>query len=66
MVLARRTPRAMVSMQWTGIEPPGLSEVAWAADLGATWEGDELVTYDLEGLRRGFEQSGNQYLEDSD
>jgi hypothetical protein len=66
VVLAHRTPRAMVPLQWTGAEPEGLNDLEWAATLGAAWEDDELVTYDLAGLRRAFEQSGNQYLEDSD
>lgn len=66
MVLARRTPRAMVPMQWTGPEPRGLVDPEWALALGATWEGDELVTYDLPALTRDFDQWGNQYLEDSD
>lgn len=56
----------MVSLQWTGPEPDGLVDPEWALALGATWEGNELVTYDLPALKRSFDQWGNQYLEDSD
>jgi hypothetical protein len=66
VVLARRTPHAMVDMQWTGEEPPGLSDTRLAVLVGATWEADELVSYNLPLLRRTLEQYGNQYLEDSD
>lgn len=56
----------MVDMQWTGEEPPGLSDARLALLVGATWEADELVSYNLPLLRRTLEQHGNQYLEDSD
>ncbi len=33
---------------------------------GAQWEGDELVTYDLEALRRNYAASDEEWLPDSD
>ncbi len=36
----------MTQFRWSGNEPPNLHEVEWAEELGAKWEGDELVTYD--------------------
>jgi hypothetical protein len=66
VVLARWTPYAMVKMQWTGEEPQGLNDAGLAELVGATWEGDELVSYNLPLLRRTLDQYGNQYLEDSD
>jgi hypothetical protein len=56
----------MVDMQWTGEEPEGLVDAGLALRVGATWEGEELVSYNLSLLRRTLEQYGNQYLEDSD
>lgn len=66
VVLARRMD-AMVRYRWTGAEPEGLYEIEVAEDLGAVWEGDELVTYDLPGLTQLYEyHKGNDYLIDND
>jgi hypothetical protein len=47
VVLARKDARTMVGFQWTGLEPAGLNESDFAVALGAVWEGDQLVTYNL-------------------
>jgi hypothetical protein len=35
----------MVPVRWTDACPDGLDDVETAEELGAKWEGDELVTY---------------------
>lgn len=57
----------MVPFHWSEDAPPGLNEVEWAEELGARWEGDELVTYDYPtflGLLGYYER--NEYLPDND
>ena len=66
VVLARRAPWSMVGHQWTGAEPEGLDDIGQAEALGAVWEGDELVTYDLRLFTFNYEHWGFDYLEDSD
>jgi hypothetical protein len=39
---------------------------AQAETLGAIWEGDELVTYDLDELRHTFEHLRDDWIPDSD
>jgi hypothetical protein len=42
-------------------------EVEVAEELGARWEGDELVTYDLAGLSALYEyHQGDDYMIDND
>lgn len=66
IVLARKE-RSMVKYRWTGAQPPGLNDLEVAENLGAIWEGAELVTYDLPGLTELFEYyEGNEYLPDND
>ena len=66
VVLARRE-RSMIRYRWTGAEPEGLSDPEMAEELGATWEGDELVTYDMEGFAQLLAyHTGNEYLIDND
>lgn len=66
VVLARKES-SMLHYRWTGEEPEGLSGPEMAEDLGALWEGDELVTYDLEGFTQLLAyQSGDQYVIDND
>lgn len=55
VVLASRDPRTIVGFQWTGAEPVGLNEPDFAEALGAIWEGDEMVTYNLSALVHAFE-----------
>jgi hypothetical protein len=66
VVLARRDPLVPVGFQWTGREPDGLYEVDLARALGAIWEGDELVTYDLAAFTHTFRHYGEEYLADPD
>jgi hypothetical protein len=65
-VLVRRE-KGMVRFRWTGAEPDGMYDVELAEELGARWEGDELVTYDLPGLTALYEyHQGDDYLIDND
>jgi hypothetical protein len=65
-VLARKD-KGMVALRWTGAEPDGLYDVEVAEDLGAKWEGNELVTYDLPGLVALWEyHQSDDYLIDND
>ncbi|MGH2772546.1 MAG: hypothetical protein ACRDIU_05355 [Actinomycetota bacterium] len=66
IVLARRTPWAKVGFQWTGAEPEGMNDPYLATDFGATWEGDELVTYNLAALLHDYGHRVDGYMEDSD
>lgn len=50
IVLGRKGTNSMVRFQWSGDEPEGLNDVGWAEELGAKWEGDELVVYDWPGF----------------
>jgi hypothetical protein len=65
VVLARRTS-GFVPFQWTGAEPEGLDELDTALALGAQWEGEELVTYDMDSFRHGFASYDEDYLSDND
>ncbi len=68
MVLGRRDKfNTMVPFHWSKDAPPSLNALEWAEELGATWEGDELVTYDyptLIGLLEYYEN--DEYLPDND
>ncbi|MHB8613123.1 MAG: hypothetical protein ACYDAL_11945 [Candidatus Dormibacteraceae bacterium] len=66
VVLARKDPRTMVGFQWTGKEPPGLNEAEFAEALGAVWEGELLVTYNLSAFTYAFEHYSEDYLTDPD
>jgi hypothetical protein len=57
----------MVPFHWSAEAPPDLNDVEWAEELGAMWEGDELVTYDypsLTGLLEYYEK--DEYMPDND
>ncbi|MGH3904501.1 MAG: hypothetical protein ACRDTE_09975 [Pseudonocardiaceae bacterium] len=68
VVLGRRDKfNMMVPFHWSADAPPLLNDVEWAEELGARWEGDELVTYDypaFTGLLEYYEEGG--YLPDND
>jgi len=66
VVLGRKDPRTMVGFQWTGQEPEGLHEAEFAESLGAVWEGDQLVTYNLDAFNHHFEHYKEEYLNDPD
>lgn len=67
VVLGRKGTTSMVKVRWTGEAPQSLSDVSDAEELGAVWEGDELVTYDIDGFRQLFlYYENNDYQEDND
>jgi hypothetical protein len=66
VVLAVKNPRIMAAFQWSGREPAGLDELAFAEALGAIFEGDEMVTYDLAAFNHAFEHYDDEYLTDPD
>ena len=68
VVLGRRTSfNPMVPFHWSAEAPPGLDDLEWAEELGARWEGDELVTYDYPTFIDLLEYYENdQYMPDND
>lgn len=67
VVLGRKGPSAMVRIRWTDKAPDGLGDVDDAQEMGAQWEGEELVTYDLEGFLEQFAfYESNDYMIDND
>ena len=66
VVLGRKDPSSFVGFQWTGEEPEGLSDIEVAQSIGAVWEGDELVTHNLEFFRHNWRHREDGWLEDSD
>jgi hypothetical protein len=68
VVLGRRSKfNPMVPFRWADDAPPGLNDLDWAEELGAKWEGDELVTYDYPTFVNLLEYYENdQYLPDND
>ena len=57
----------MVKVQWTDECPEAINDLEYAEELGATWEGDELVTYDIESMKQlaGYYEE-DAYLPDND
>jgi hypothetical protein len=66
VVLGQRTPNAMVAFQWTGAEPPGLSDTRLAEMIGAVWEDGELVTYNYRQFLHSYGHWADEFLEDDD
>ncbi|MGH7426601.1 MAG: hypothetical protein ACREJP_10615 [Candidatus Methylomirabilales bacterium] len=66
VVLGRKNPATFARFQWTGAEPVGLDDIELAEDLGAEWEGDELVTYNLGAFRHAFAHAWDGYQYDPD
>ena len=56
----------MVGFRWSGKEPDALNDFELALEIGAVWEGDELVTYDMESLEWQIEHLGDDYMLDTD
>jgi hypothetical protein len=56
----------MVGFQWVDAAPQGLDDPELATLLGAVWEGDELVTYDLLALRHRFDHYVDDFCQDPD
>jgi hypothetical protein len=66
VVLAKKE-RSMLGLRWTGAEPSGMYSVEEAIELGAKWEGEELVTYQLDAMAELYEYySSGEYLPDND
>jgi len=65
VVLAHRTS-GFVPYQWTEEAPEGLDDEDVALACGSRWEGDELVTYDLSGLRLVVASEDDDFLNDND
>lgn len=65
VVLGRRM-NAMVRCRWSGEEPKDLNDLSLALEFGATWEGDELVTYDMDSLVWQMEHMSDDYMYDDD
>jgi len=66
-VLARKGENSMVKVRWTDDAPQALNDVEEAEELGAKWEGNELVIYDLPGFEELFDYyENNQWLPDND
>ena len=50
IVLGRKGGSSMVAIRWTSECPDELDDIETAEYVGAIWEGDELVTYDMDGF----------------
>ena len=50
VVLGRKGSSSMVKIRWTDKIPGNTNDVEDAEEMGAAWEGDELVTYDMDGF----------------
>lgn len=66
VVLGRKDDMTFVGFQWTGAEPEGLNEPEHAVGLGAIWEGDELVTYNLPHFEHSFAHEADGFMADPD
>ncbi|HEY2703249.1 MAG TPA: hypothetical protein VGL20_06125 [Candidatus Dormibacteraeota bacterium] len=65
LVLGRRE-NSMVRFRWSGNEPKDLNDVELAEEMGAIWEGDELVTYDLPALVWQMDHLHDEFMIDED
>ena len=67
VVLGRKPVSGFVKVKWTDAVPEGLYRLEEAEELGARWEGDELVTYDYDSFVDLFSYyERNEYLPDND
>ncbi|MGI9034076.1 MAG: hypothetical protein ACR2HY_10475 [Acidimicrobiales bacterium] len=67
VVLGRKGGSSMVKVLWTDECPSNLDDLETAEEVGAKWEGDELVTYDLPGLVELLEYyTDDTYVPDND
>ncbi len=67
IVLGRKGTSSMVKVRWTEKAPGSLNDVEDAEEMGATWEGDELVTYDFDGFMDQVAMyESNEYMIDND
>ena len=65
-VVLGRKEKSMIGFRWSGNEPKDLNDLALALDLGATSEGNELVTYDMDSLGWQMEHMGDDFMIDND
>ena len=65
-VVLGRQEGSVAGFHWSGAEPERLNDVALALECGAIWEGDELVTYDMEALEYQMEHLSDDYMFDND
>lgn len=57
----------MIGFRWSGDEPESLNDLELALEFGAIWEGDELVTYDMDSLRwQMAHTTDDEYMIDND
>lgn len=56
----------MIGFRWSGAEPTDLNDRDLAEELGAVWEGDELVTYDLGSIEWQLAHIPDEYMFDND
>jgi len=67
VVLGTKGTSSMVKIRWTDKIPGDINDVDDAQEMGATWEGDELVTYDYDGFLEQYEfYQSNDYMIDND
>lgn len=68
IVIGRRGNSSMVPVRWTADCPEELNDVETAEYVGAIWEGDELVTYDMGGLKKllVYQSDSGEYMSDND
>ena len=67
VVLGSKGSSSMVKIRWTDKAPGALNDVDDAQEMGAKWEGDELVTYDYDGFLEQFSYyESNDYMIDND
>lgn len=56
----------MIGFRWSGNEPDDLNDLELAEELGAVWEGEELVTHNMASLLWGLEHLKDDYMFDND
>ena len=67
VVLGRKGGSSMVKIRWTDKIPGDINEISDAEEMGAVWEGDELVVYDFEGFMEQYAYyQSNDYMIDND
>ncbi len=67
VVLGRKGGSSMVKIRWTDKIPGNINDISDAEEMGAVWEGDELVTHDYEGFMEQYAfYESNDYMIDND
>jgi len=56
----------MIGFRWRDASPKDLNDEDLAEEFGATWEGNELVTYALDSLVWQMEHMSDDYMYDND